>query len=81
MLNRILGEIVSEGTKPYKSAFVSAAQNDPDHPKRVVTNAFIRRGCDVAVTENVTICSRHGMPSRPGWSPLTPLPFYEEEEE
>lgn len=81
VLDRIVGEIVPKETNPTKSSFVSAAKNDPDHPKRAVTNAFIRRGVKVSVTENQTICNYYNISPRPGWSALTPLSFYEEEEE
>ncbi|MGZ0042354.1 hypothetical protein [Paenibacillus ottowii] len=47
VLNKIIGEKVAEGSTANKSAYVSVAKQSEDHPKKVVVNAFIRRGATV----------------------------------
>ncbi|RFU47066.1 ComEC/Rec2 family competence protein [Paraburkholderia sp. DHOC27] len=66
---------------PTKIAFVSAAERAPRHPKRKVTNAFKRRGFNVAQTKGVPLRHFIGMPARSGWVAATVVPFYEEVEE
>lgn len=66
---------------PSKTAFVSASARAPSHPKRVVTNAFIRRGFKVAQTKGQSIWHYFDMPKREGYSSLTYIPFHEEVEE
>ncbi len=46
LLDRMLGHIVEEGETINKSAFASVAKNS-DHPLRMVTNAYIRRGVNL----------------------------------
>lgn len=66
---------------PTKTAFVSAAERAPRHPKRKVTNAFKRRGFSVAQTKGKTICHYIGVPMRQGWVTAPTVPFFEEVEE
>ncbi len=75
ILNQIIDAI---GVKEKESitAFVSAGKDDTNHPKRVVTNAFIRRGCKVIETKGSTIHHHRNMPERKGWTTATPTPFY-----
>ncbi|WP_432260839.1 ComEC/Rec2 family competence protein [Cupriavidus sp. TMH.W2] len=61
-----------------RTAFVSAAKAAPTHPKRVVTNAFLRRGFNVAQTKGQSIYHFRGAERRVGWGPLTYVPFYAE---
>ena len=79
ILNKIIGKA---GQKQENSitAFVSAGKDDTDHPRRVVTNAFIRRGCKVIETKGKTIRHHRDMPERNGWTAATPIQFYEEVE-
>lgn len=75
VLNRLIGKIDS---KPKESitAFVSAGKNDSSHPRRVVVNAFIRRGCRVIATQGSA--KRHcrgDVPDRDGWSRAEPLDY------
>lgn len=79
-LNRIVGEILDEGTKPKKTAFVSVAKDAGNHPKKVVTNAFIRRGANVVQTKGKIICSHHGTPAREGWTTAAKVDFSNEVE-
>ncbi|ASN06338.1 ComEC/Rec2 family competence protein [Virgibacillus necropolis] len=80
VLDRIIGEKSEKGTEPTTTTFVSISQKTEDHPKKVVTNAFIRRGAKVFETRGSTIRQHEGMPPRPGWTSLTPLSFNSEVE-
>lgn len=80
ILNRIVGEILDEGAKPKKTAFVSVAKDAETHPKKVVTNAFIRRGANVVQTKGKAICSHHGTPTRQGWTTAATVEFSDEVE-
>ena len=57
-------------------ACVSAASASSTHPRRVVTNAFIRRGAKVYSTEGAALRFPHNMPYRIGFGPANPVPFY-----
>ncbi|MBT2298494.1 ComEC/Rec2 family competence protein [Pseudomonas fluorescens] len=82
-LNMIVGEpLQNTPDQPSRTAYVSAAANAPRHPKKVVTNAFLRRGFRVGQTKGRAISHfTQGTPKREGWGPITYLPFYEEVEE
>ena len=76
ILNKIIGEI-GKVDKDSIIAFVSAGKNDRNHPRKVVTNAFIRRGCKVIETKGSTKHHYHpNMSKRKGWITATPTPFY-----
>ncbi|OEX79917.1 hypothetical protein A0K63_02045 [Campylobacter jejuni] len=79
ILNQIIGKI---GEKPENSitAFVSAGENDENHPRRIVVNAFIRRGCKVVQTKGKIIRHYKNMPEREGWVSVTPLSFFDKVE-
>lgn len=79
ILNQIIGEI-GGNQKDSITAFVSAGKNDKKHPRRVVTNAFIRRGCKVIATQGSTKHYYRNMPEREGWAIAEPIPFYDEVE-
>ncbi|MEQ9892432.1 ComEC/Rec2 family competence protein [Pectobacterium aroidearum] len=80
-LNLIVGEPLANGTKPFRTALVSASRTAPKHPKKVVTNAFIRRGFKVAQTKGKQIHHRYNLANREGWVSATLVPFYEETDE
>lgn len=80
ILNRILGPKVDCDTVPTKTAFVSASQTSETHPRKVVTNAFIRRGVKVHQTKGQAKRHSHNMPERDGWSASIPVPFYRQVE-
>lgn len=80
LLDRMLGKKVTKGTLGNKTAFASVAQNS-DHPLRMVTNAYIRRGVKVYKTQGKVICHHNGdMPER-NWSALEAIDFFEHVEE
>lgn len=75
ILDRIVGPIVSEYSEPTKTAIVSIGK-DSDHPKGMVTNAYIRRGVKVYEARTSTICHHQGeMPKRKGWISATKKSF------
>ena len=80
VLDRLLGpRRTTDDTT--RSAFVSVAKKGaPKHPAKKVTNAFLRRGTAVHVTQGEAKCHFQDAPSR-GWSPSQPLPFFETVEE
>lgn len=73
VLDRIAGVRQSSATNA-KTAFVSASKESSTHPRKMVVNAFIRRGAKVIPTQGQTINWRHNYPSR-GWQAATPLEF------
>lgn len=81
-LNMVLGPpVAGQNAASTRFACASAAAKAPTHPKRVVTNAFIRRGFSVGQTKGQTVCHRRNMPAREGWVPISYVPFYSEVEE
>lgn len=81
ILNKIIGEILPENSPFNKTAFVNVSSGCEEHPKKSVTNAFIRRGVKVCVTKGKTICHRDGFETREGWSNVEPVKFHNEVEE
>ncbi|WP_159814865.1 ComEC/Rec2 family competence protein [Pseudomonas sp. 18058] len=77
VLDELLGTKKShdDGQTPFM-AFVSASKLAPTHPKKMVTNAFIKRGAKVYATKGQSIRHARGMPKR-NWSALTPIDFSE----
>jgi beta-lactamase superfamily II metal-dependent hydrolase len=75
ILNEILGPIKAKGTPSHSRAYVSAPKEDDTHPRKMVLNAFRRRGYSVAATQGNSIVYYGGFPSRPGYGPLSMLPF------
>lgn len=80
VLDRFLGP--KPQRTPMKTAFVSCSPDGaPKHPAKKVTNAFIRRGCNVHATQGVAKRHHHDAPPRDGFSRAEPLPFYDVVEE
>jgi beta-lactamase superfamily II metal-dependent hydrolase len=75
ILNEILGPIKPKGTPAHAQAYVSAPKDDDTHPRKMVLNAFTRRGYGVAATQGRKIVFWGGFPPRPGYGPLDNLPF------
>ena len=81
VLNRLVGPILAE-EKQLKTAFVSVAPDEePKHPAKKVTNAFLRRGAPVHVTKGVTKWHHDDAPDRTEFSPSQPLPLYSQVED
>ncbi|MBP1313919.1 MBL fold metallo-hydrolase [Herbaspirillum sp. 1130] len=64
-----------------KRAYVSVGKEAPRHPKRVVTNAFNRRGFKVVQTKGISLCRYEGVSAREGYAAVTFVPFYHQVEE
>lgn len=71
VLNRILG---APGQAAWRTAYISVTNDAPKHPHPKVTNALMRRGCQVYTNEGGAI-HHHSLdaPDR-DWAPLAPLP-------
>ncbi|MER8836725.1 MBL fold metallo-hydrolase [Mesorhizobium sp. M0145] len=81
ILTRLLGEIQAEVSASRFSAFVSAPKDDEKHPRRIVLNAFKRRGGHIIATQGVGKVHWGGFPARAGYDVAESLPFYTEVEE
>jgi len=76
VLDRIVGQRLSGKPSDYdKVAFVSAGKDSTTHPRKMVINAFIRRGAQVFATKGQSKRHQRGMPAREGWEIVTPLEF------
>lgn len=62
------------------TAFVSAGKDSETHPRKMVVNAFLRRGAKVCWTKGQSIRHSYSMSARDGWGPIKSLPFFEEVE-
>ena len=56
---------------------MSAPKDDEVHPRRVVANAFLRRGAPVYATQGQSVRWYRNMEERPHYEPVKPLPFYD----
>ncbi len=59
-----------------KAAVVSAPKDDEVYPRRVVANAFLRRGVPVYATQGRPVRWYRNMEERPHYVSLSPLPFF-----
>ena len=81
VLNRLIGPIVAEGDTTGCSAIASAAKASSTHPRKVVLNAYRRRGVHVCATnDGHTKRHYHNMPEREGWSVATTFEIFSEVE-
>jgi beta-lactamase superfamily II metal-dependent hydrolase len=83
ILNRILGHPSAAHNDNFHG-FIHAAKASVKHPSPKVTNALIRRGCQLdylAVTNGQTKWHHSGSPEREGWSSFAPYPILAEDEE
>lgn len=74
VLNELIGPIQLEGTVKF-DVFVSAPKDDEQHPRKIVRNAFIRRGGRVIATQGTSKVWWGGFPIRAGYSSAVPLGF------
>lgn len=74
ILNELIGPIQPEGTQTW-TAFVSAPADDAKHPRKIVMNAFTRRGARVFGTQGYGKVHWGGFPPRDGYelAQLSPL--------
>jgi hypothetical protein len=80
ILNRILGPIQPEHAQSRFTAFVSAPPDDDTHPRKMVLNAFIRRGAKVIGTQGTSKIHYGGFPKRSGYTDAPSIPFSPEVE-
>ena len=73
ILNDLLGPIRNEGDPTRFTAFCSAPKDDENHPRKMVLNAFIRRGGRVHATQGTGKVFWGGFNARPGYSNITPI--------
>jgi beta-lactamase superfamily II metal-dependent hydrolase len=82
VLDAILGPRLPGATTQYKfQAIISSAKEDEAHPRKAVVRAMHHRGGYVVATEGISIRSVVNAPPRLDYSPIAPLPYYEEQEE
>ena len=82
ILDKILGpKLPSQSNDFSRKAYACVSKDNTTHPKRSVTNAFMRRGVEVAATSGNIICRPKNFPVREGWSRVIFLPFFKEVEE
>lgn len=76
-LNRWLGDPLPEGSAKRGAAFCSVGDGDgaAKYPRKVVSNAFLRRGYPVHVTKGVGKRHQYQMLARNGWSASEAIPF------
>lgn len=80
LLNRLLGPIVEDGKETDRMAVVSVGKNS-DHPRKMVVNAFLRRGVSVYEARVKTLLYQKGIPPRYGYYSARELDFCREVEE
>ncbi|MGS6472824.1 ComEC/Rec2 family competence protein [Pseudomonas aeruginosa] len=68
LLDRIVGQrkAANDG-KTTKTAFVSASAKSETHPRKMVVNAFIKRGAAVYTTKKGGMRHHYNMPGRDSW--------------
>ena len=81
ILDRLLGPKLPRGSAKRRSAFVSVPKDDENHPRKMVMNAFHRRGAPVYKTQGVYIRHYSGMPARRGESAAIPFDWFDKVEE
>ena len=81
ILNALLGGPIPEGTNEKFFAFVSCPAKDDTHPRKIVLNAFMRRGGRVLATEGQNKVFFGGFAARPNYAAVVPMPFSAQVEE
>lgn len=76
-LNRLLGPILPANSPERKLAVVSAPKDDAKHPRKMVLNAFKRRGVGVHGTQGVRFRYHVNMPTRPEERVAQPFDFFD----
>lgn len=75
VLDYIVGPTLPSQSKARFSAYVSAPAEDDSHPRKMVLNAFIRRGASVVATQGIKKVYWGGFPPRDGYIAAENLPF------
>ena len=74
VLNELIGPIRPEGVSTF-TAFVSAPADDSKHPRKIVLNAFIRRGAKVCATQGSSKVHWGGFPARKDYHSAVTIPL------
>jgi beta-lactamase superfamily II metal-dependent hydrolase len=81
VLNRLLGVVLPAGSPRTGWGVVSAPKDDANHPRKMVLNAFLRRGRPVYKTQGVKFRYHSGtMPARRRESQAEPFGFFDKVE-
>ena len=81
ILSRLFGNKQQESDPAKFTAFVSAPKDDDKHPRRIVLNAFKRRGAKIVATQGSNKIHYGGFPKRAGYSDAEILPFFAQVED
>jgi hypothetical protein len=81
ILNQLVGPILPKGSATKFAAYVSAPKDDESHPRKMVLNAFLRRGGSVVATQGVSTCYTIGYPFKSGYNAVGSMPFSEQVED
>lgn len=81
VLDRIVGPKQLEGSPSRLTCFVSAPKDDASHPRKIVINAFKRRGGITIATQGSSKIHYGGYPRRQGYSAAVEMPFSSQVEE
>lgn len=81
ILNRLIGPIQPQGAGRRFNAFISAPRDDDTHPRKMVVNAFMRRGASVVATQGSKKIYYGGFPQRASYSDAPTLDFASQVEE
>lgn len=76
ILDSLVGSKIGDSESPTKTAIVSVSKGS-DHPKKMVTNAFIRRGAKVFEARTNILRHSRNMPEREGWVTAKKIEFSE----
>lgn len=75
LLNQLIGPIKLEGSAPHFYAYCSVPVDDRKHPRKMVLNAFTRRGAEVLLTQGNRKVFWGGFNPRPGYESASGFPF------
>jgi hypothetical protein len=81
VLDRLLGPRLPAGSAQKRYAIVSVPKDDEKHPRKMVMNAFLRRGAPVRKTQGSYYRYHQGpMPQRTNEVPAVPFGFFDKVE-
>jgi beta-lactamase superfamily II metal-dependent hydrolase len=75
ILNKLLGPIRPQTAPRPGFAYVSAPKDNANHPRKIVLNAFMRRGFEYHITQGKKIVYWGGFPPRPNYESVLPCTF------
>lgn len=81
VLDRLIGPRLPRGSAERRHAVVSCPKDDENHPRKMVMNAFLRRGAGVRKTQGAYFRFHSGtMPHRPAEAMAVPFGFFDQVE-